>query len=139
MTLPRVVKLLLMFAPSLSRCPVAPVEFARSEPARSIKLIRDTFSVSKLVSLSCLFIVRSKVKTEWDRDELKITSAEGKHAMNVSEDQRFVHVRRRDRARLVAFVHQRIHLLIVSHDKLRQIFHIRSETVEILVRAETEG
>ena len=38
MTLPSVVKDLLMFAPSLRRCPVAPVELARSEPAKSIKL-----------------------------------------------------------------------------------------------------
>lgn len=38
MTFPSVVSDLLMFAPSLSRAPVAPVELARSEPARSTKL-----------------------------------------------------------------------------------------------------
>lgn len=38
MTFPSVVSDLLMFAPSFRRCPVAPVEFARSDPAKSIKL-----------------------------------------------------------------------------------------------------
>jgi hypothetical protein len=38
MTFPNVVSDLLMFAPSFSRWPVAPVEFARSEPAKSTKL-----------------------------------------------------------------------------------------------------
>ena len=37
MTDPSVVSDLLMFAPSLSRAPVAPVRSARSEPARSTK------------------------------------------------------------------------------------------------------
>jgi hypothetical protein len=87
MTLPSVVSDLLMFAPSFRRWPVAPVELARSEPAKSIKLsfrlafsfphssargrthlIRDTFSVSRFVSLSCLFIVSSSVNTACDRE-----------------------------------------------------------------------
>ena len=34
-TLPRVVRDLLMLAPSLSRVPLAPVDSARSDPARS--------------------------------------------------------------------------------------------------------
>jgi hypothetical protein len=88
MTLPNVVSDLLMFAPSLSRWPVAPVEFALSDPAKSTKLtrgrsymskgkgisamnrakrkphlIRDTFSVSMFVSTSCRFMVRRRVKT----------------------------------------------------------------------------
>lgn len=41
MTFPRVVRDLLMLAPSLSRWPVAPVELARSEPARSTRLSRS--------------------------------------------------------------------------------------------------
>lgn len=41
-TLPSVVKLLLIFAPSLRRVPLAPVESARSEPAKSTRLIFDT-------------------------------------------------------------------------------------------------
>ena len=40
MTLPSVVSDLLMFAPSLRRCPVAPVELALSEPAKSTRLAR---------------------------------------------------------------------------------------------------
>lgn len=84
-----------MFAPSLRRWPVAPVELARSDPARSTKLvdgiqlisgaserstrgyrggelaacvhgahlIRDTFSVSKFVFSSRLFMVRRSVNT----------------------------------------------------------------------------
>ena len=42
MTLPRVVRLLLMLAPSLRRVPLAPVASARSEPARSTNEICDT-------------------------------------------------------------------------------------------------
>lgn len=38
-TFPSVVRLLLMLAPSLSLAPVAPVELARSEPARSTRLV----------------------------------------------------------------------------------------------------
>jgi hypothetical protein len=38
MTFPRVVRDLLMLAPSFSRWPVAPVEFARSDPAKSTRL-----------------------------------------------------------------------------------------------------
>ena len=52
MTLPSVVKLLLILAPSLRRVPLAPVESARSLPAKSTKLILDTFSVSKSVASS---------------------------------------------------------------------------------------
>ena len=44
MTLPRVVKERLMFAPSLSRLPDAPVESARSDPAKSTRLILLCFS-----------------------------------------------------------------------------------------------
>ena len=51
-TLPSVESDLLMSAPSLSRVPVAPVELARSEPAKSTKLIRDTRSVLRFNSLS---------------------------------------------------------------------------------------
>lgn len=43
MTFPRIMRLLLMFEPSLSLSPVAPVLSALSEPARSIKLISDAF------------------------------------------------------------------------------------------------
>jgi hypothetical protein len=76
-----------MFAPSFSRWPVAPVEFARSEPARSTRLagfrlecignmdkqsylIRDTFSVSRFVSTSWRIMVSMRVKTACERDDL---------------------------------------------------------------------
>ena len=55
MTLPSVVSERLMLAPSLRRAPVAPVELARSEPARSTSEMRETFSVSSLVSTSKRF------------------------------------------------------------------------------------
>lgn len=86
MTFPNVVRDLLIFAPSLRRAPVAPVELARSEPAKSTKLwdyelvrrrcvcnthlMRDTFSVSRFESTSCRFIVRITVNTACDRDDL---------------------------------------------------------------------
>ena len=44
MTLPSVVRLLLMLAPSLSLVPLAPVDSARSDPARSTREILLTFS-----------------------------------------------------------------------------------------------
>ena len=51
MTFPRVVKDLLMFAPSLRRWPVAPVELARSDPARSTKLCAKIDCVG--IEVSC--------------------------------------------------------------------------------------
>lgn len=66
MTLPRVVKLLLMLAPSLRRVPLAPVESARSEPARSTNDILLTFSVANPVEASCRSCVKNIVKTAWD-------------------------------------------------------------------------
>ena len=45
LTFPRVVSDLLIFAPSFSRVPDAPVEFARSEPAKSTSEILDTLFV----------------------------------------------------------------------------------------------
>lgn len=42
MTLPRVVSDLLMLAPSFRRVPLAPVESARSDPAKSTREILDT-------------------------------------------------------------------------------------------------
>lgn len=46
-TFPNVVKLLLILAPSFKRVPLAPVESALSEPAKSTKLIFDTFLKGK--------------------------------------------------------------------------------------------
>lgn len=46
MTLPRQLKLLLIADPSLSRAPVASVLAARSDPARSTKLISELLVVS---------------------------------------------------------------------------------------------
>lgn len=60
-----------MFAPSFNCCPVAPVDRALSEPAKSTKLMRDTFSVSRLVSVSCRLWVSKSVKTACDRDDLE--------------------------------------------------------------------
>ena len=47
MTLPKVVKLLLMLAPSLSLVPLAPVDSARSEPAKSTREILLTYKDGK--------------------------------------------------------------------------------------------
>ena len=63
MTRPSVDNERLISAPSLSRAPIAPVEFARSEPARSTRLILETFSVSIPVSTSCRRCVRMTEKT----------------------------------------------------------------------------
>lgn len=65
-TFPRVVKLLLMLAPSFNRVPFAPVESALSDPARSTSDILLTFSVIKPVILSCCCCVKNIVKTACD-------------------------------------------------------------------------
>ena len=62
-TFPNVVNDLLMFAPSLSLVPLAPVLSARSLPAKSTKLILDTFSATKSVMWSCRVWVKKIVKT----------------------------------------------------------------------------
>jgi hypothetical protein len=42
MTLPKIMRLLLIFAPSARRAPSAPVDPALSEPAKSIRLINES-------------------------------------------------------------------------------------------------
>lgn len=51
-TLPNVVNDLLMLAPSFNRVPLAPVESARSDPAKSTNEILLTFSVDNWVKVS---------------------------------------------------------------------------------------
>lgn len=70
MTFPNVVRLLLIFAPSFKRVPLAPVESARSDPAKSTKDILDTFSVHSCVTSSSFCCVKNIVNTAWDRDEV---------------------------------------------------------------------
>lgn len=70
MTFPSVVRLLLILAPSLRRVPLAPVESARSEPAKSTREILLTFSVVREVRVSCRCCVKKIVKTAWDREEV---------------------------------------------------------------------
>jgi hypothetical protein len=48
MTLPRVVRLLLMFAPSFNLVPLAPVDSALSEPAKSTKEILLTWEIQNM-------------------------------------------------------------------------------------------
>ena len=45
MTLPKVVRLLLIFAPSFNRVPLAPVDSALSDPAKSTKEILLTYTI----------------------------------------------------------------------------------------------
>ena len=70
MTFPNVVKLLLIFAPSLSLVPLAPVDSARSEPAKSTNDILLTFSAVNPEALSNLCWVKMMVNTAWDREEV---------------------------------------------------------------------
>ena len=101
-TFPRVVRDLLMFAPSFKRCPVAPVELARSDPAKSTRLqqrktlnsrlsdqettnlILDTFSVSMFVPTSCLFMLRRRVKTACEREDLRTKQMRQPHTKYVN-------------------------------------------------------
>ena len=65
MTLPRVVRLLLMLAPSFSLVPLAPVDSALSDPARSTRETLLTFSAVRPLSWSCLCWVKMMVNTAW--------------------------------------------------------------------------
>ena len=65
MTFPSVERDLLMLAPSLSRAPVAPVDSARSLPARSTRLSLLTFSVGSPVIVSTLQQQRVWAKQQW--------------------------------------------------------------------------
>lgn len=66
MTLPNVVNDLLILAPSLSLVPFAPVESARSEPAKSTREILLTFSVVSCVMRSKRCCVKNMVNTACD-------------------------------------------------------------------------
>lgn len=55
---------------TLSRVPVAPVEFARSLPAKSTSEILDTFSPTMAVVESSRFCVSRSVKTACERDDV---------------------------------------------------------------------
>jgi len=69
-TFPRVVRLLLMLAPSLSRVPLAPVESARSDPARSPNEILLTRSVDSSVVSSNFCCVKRMVNTACEREDV---------------------------------------------------------------------
>lgn len=70
MTFPSVVRLLLILAPSFRRVPLAPVESALSDPARSTSEILLTFSVESSVVLSRRCWVKNMVNTACDRLEV---------------------------------------------------------------------
>ena len=63
-TLPKIIRLLLILAPSASLSPVAPVDSALSEPAKSIRLISDVFSLIFFPDpLSIMIYLNDIVKT----------------------------------------------------------------------------
>eukprot|EP00966_Prymnesium_polylepis_P105610 2446065-Prymnesium_polylepis.1 len=68
MTLPSAESDLLIFAPSLSLSPVAPVFETRSEPARSTRLIvaRTSFFWPPITSICCILMM----KIECEREEV---------------------------------------------------------------------
>ena len=87
-------------------------------------LMRETFSVSRLVSVSWRFMVRSNVKTACEREELGIKVRGSVHGCDEREDVRLVHVGGGYRPGLVAFIHQGHHLVITCDDEFRQILDI---------------
>lgn len=135
MTFPSVVSDLLMFAPSFRRCPVAPVEFARSDPAKSIKLHIIQVNIQKEVYITVSKQGRRKRDALNPRNLLRVQirihimslrgQYEREHGMRTRRS--LVHVRRRYRTRLVSLVHERHHLLEAVHSKFRQIFDIGTE------------
>ena len=83
--------------------------------------------MSKFVSISCLFIVRSRVNTACERDDLNHAGASETDQWNDGDNcSRLVHVSSSDRPRLVTFVHKRHHLMIIIHNQFGKILHIRA-------------
>lgn len=70
-TLPKIIRLLLMLAPSANLSPVAPVDSALSEPAKSMRLISDVFSLIFLPDpLSMMIYLKDMVVTVCALDEV---------------------------------------------------------------------
>jgi len=76
MTRPSVVSDLLICAPSFRRAPVASVDLARSEPARSTRRIRAVRSMVSSESSEWVICLRRIVKTAWDRDDVSFILVE---------------------------------------------------------------
>jgi len=93
----------------------------------AVYLMRETFSVSRLVSASWRFMVRSSVKTACEREEL-----EGirwvLEWMRERERVRLVHVGGGNGSCLVAFIHQGHHLVITCDDEFGEILDIGAQT-----------
>ena len=87
--------------------------------------MRETFSVSRLVSVSWRFMVRSSVKTACEREEL-----EGIRWILewMRERVRLVHVGGGNGPCLVAFIHQGHHLVITRDDEFGEILDIGAQT-----------
>ena len=70
-TFPKIMRLLLIFAPSANLSPVAPVDSALSEPAKSIRLISDVFSLTFFPdALSIMIYLKAMVVTVCALDEV---------------------------------------------------------------------
>lgn len=98
--------------------------------------MRDTFSVSKFVSGSCRFMVRRRVNTACERDELDRGGVRVRDVSGTLKTRglRLVHVGRSDRSRLVTLVHQCHHIVVTAHYKSGQVFYVRAQAVSKGVR-----
>ncbi|OSS44596.1 hypothetical protein B5807_10694 [Epicoccum nigrum] len=70
MTRPRVLSDLLIWPPSFSCWPVACVDLARSEPARSTRRMRAVRSMVSSDVMECVICLRRMVNTAWEREEV---------------------------------------------------------------------
>ena len=94
----------------------------------AIYLMRETFSVSRLVSASWRFMVRSSVKTACEREEPEGDQMDFGVDEGERERVRLVHVGGGNGSCLVAFIHQGHHLVITCDDEFGEILDIGAQT-----------
>ena len=128
MTFPNVVKLLFIFAPSFNLVPLAPVDSALSEPARSTSETLLTFNVSKLLGSRnsrnwriILYLLCSEATVL-----IMFVLGEDDGEDSVGPAGRLVHVGGGHGPRLVPLLHQVVNIVVTRHGYFAQILNIWS-------------
>ena len=133
MTFPSVVKLLLIFAPSFSLVPLAPVDSALSEPARSTRDTLLTFKLSKLLpSLEALNMTKAGLTIMYllcRESTVLIMNVLGEDdgEDGVGPAGGLVHVGGGHRPGLVPLLHQIINIVVACHRYFAEILNIWSQ------------
>ena len=129
MTFPNVVKLLFIFAPSFNLVPLAPVDSALSEPARSTSETLLTFNVSKLLGSRnsrnwriILYLLCSEATVL-----IMFVLGEDDGEDSVGPAGRLVHVGGGHGPRLVALLHEVVDVVVAGDGQLAQVLHVGAE------------